>query len=274
MSLPGGGHDGPGNGDLDNVNIVSQQNVRIPQFWPHKIVLWFKLLEAYFTSARIVKDETKFSVTIANLGEKYIELIEDVVLNPPDEGQYEALKRELIKRLAESDNSRVRKLMESEEIGDRTPSQFFRDLKKLATASTPDDFIITLWKNRLPANTQRVLAVTSETNITALTEMADRIHEIRPEGGSIASVSGNSEICELREQIKQLRLQIGALTKQRRRSLSRSGQRRRSRSREGLSHSKEGSRSGLCWYHENFKERATKCRAPCTWVSGNEKSRP
>nr|XP_012146605.1 PREDICTED: uncharacterized protein LOC105663302 [Megachile rotundata] len=209
----------------DEVSVVSQ-NLRIPQFWPLKVALWFKLLKAHFTSARITKDETKFNITIANLGEKYIEQVEDIAVDSPESGQYELLKKELMKRLTESDSTRVRKLLEGEEIGDRTPSQFFRDLKKLGTSSVPDDFIVTLWKNRLPTNTQRVLAAATETNITALTEMADRIHEIRPERGHLASVSRDNEVMELWEEIQKLRLQLSEVTQ--RQGRPRKPQRRRS----------------------------------------------
>lgn len=51
--------------------------------------------------------------------------------------------------------------------------------------SLPDDFVLTLWKDRLPVNTQRVLAVTRKMDANALAEMADRIQEIRPEAGRI-----------------------------------------------------------------------------------------
>lgn len=74
-------------------------------------------------------------------------------------------------------------------MADRTPSQFYKDLKKLVTPSVPDDFALTLWKDRLPVNTQRVLAVTRKTDANALTEMSDRIHDIRPEAGRIAMAS-------------------------------------------------------------------------------------
>ncbi|XP_076663692.1 uncharacterized protein LOC143366464 [Andrena cerasifolii] len=122
----------------------------------------------------------------------------------------------MIKRLTdnESDGTRVTKLLESEEISDRTPSQFFQDLKKLATPSFPDEWL-TLWKNRLPPNTQRVLAATTDSKSTVLTEMADRIHEIRPEQGRLAAVHkepANSELAEIREQLKKLQDQIAAMT--------------------------------------------------------------
>ena len=256
--------------ESDHVSALSQQSLRIPQFWPHKIVLWLKLLEAQIASTRITKDETKFNVTIANLGEKYIEQVEDIVINPPEDGKYELLKNELVKRLTESDSSRVRKLMENEEIGDRIPSQFFRDLKKLAIPSTPDDFILAIWRTRLPANTQRVLAATTETNATALTEIADRIHEIRPEHGRIAAISRDSKIDEMREELKQLRIQISAIVNHRSRSASRSKQRRPSHSRSVTPQRIRVDDNEMCWYHRRFKNKATKCRSPCNWNWGNE----
>nr|XP_012147489.1 PREDICTED: uncharacterized protein LOC105663408 [Megachile rotundata] len=267
MSLTAEGHrasdDSKGaNLEGDSVSIVGQQ-LRIPQFWPHKIALWFKLLEAQFASARITTDEVKFNITIANLGESYVEQVEDVVLDPPATGQYEYLKGELMKRLAESDSMRVRKLLEGEGLGDRTPSQFFQDLKKLATPSVPDDFIVTLWKNRLTVSVQRVLAATSETKPTVLAEMADRIHEIHPEQGRIAAITpkGPNEVDELRKMIERLEVRIEAMNRHRPRSVERKSHRSRSRSKEG--------KAELCWYHETFKHRAEKCRAPCTWASGN-----
>lgn len=169
-----------------------------------------------------MKDETKFNVVIVNLGEKYVEQLEDVVMSPPAVEKYEHLKNEVIKRLIESDSSHVRKLLkESEEIGDRTPSQFFRDLRKLTTPSIPDDFVITLWKTRLPA----------DTNVTVIVEMADRIHEIKPEQGQITAVAKDEGSSEMRAAFERLTLKIDAIEKTQRRLLSRSRGRNRSRSR-------------------------------------------
>nr|XP_012135752.1 PREDICTED: uncharacterized protein LOC105661890 [Megachile rotundata] len=247
--------------DSESVGLVSQQNLSIPQFWPHKIALWFRLLEAQFTSARISKDEMKFNITIANLGEQCVEHIDEIVLDPPATGMYEFLKQELMRRLSESDSSRVRKLLESEEIGN--PSQFFHDLRKLATPSILDDFLLTLWKSRLPTNMQRVLAATTNKTITVLTEMTDRIHEIRPERGRIAQTFRKDEISALQGQIKQLKLHINALTRNRDRSLSRNKKRHRSRSRESFTERGNGN-PDWCWCHNEYRNRAKKCRSPCT----------
>ena len=74
---------------------------------------------------------------------------------------------------------------------DRTPSQFYRDLKKLATPPISDDLVLTLWKNCLPVNTQWVLAVIRKASADALASVVeDRIHEISPETEQIAADSG------------------------------------------------------------------------------------
>jgi hypothetical protein len=44
-------------------------------------------------------------------------------------GQYERLKEELLRILAETDSDKVTRLVENEVMGDRKPSQFFHDLK-------------------------------------------------------------------------------------------------------------------------------------------------
>lgn len=66
-------------------------------------------------------------------------------------------------------------------MGDRTSSQFYIELKKLAAPSISDDLVLTLWKNRLPVNVQRILTTIMETCSNDLTTVADRIHEISPE---------------------------------------------------------------------------------------------
>ena len=56
--------------------------------------------------------------------------MEDILLNPPATGQYDKFKNELIRILAELDSDRVKRLEESEVMGDRKPFQFYYDLKK------------------------------------------------------------------------------------------------------------------------------------------------
>ena len=139
-----------------------------------------------------------------------MEEVENVIENPP-EGQYEALKAALIKRLTDSRSMRVRKSLEGEEIGDRTPSQFLHHLKNLAGTSVNGDFLQNLKITQLPVSTQHAMAGMADKSLTAITEVADRVHEIRPEKSRIAAVSQDRAIAALKKELMQLiRLEISA----------------------------------------------------------------
>ncbi|XP_076178395.1 uncharacterized protein LOC143152312 [Ptiloglossa arizonensis] len=166
-------------------NVAVAAPLKIPTFWPQKVALWFRQVEAQFTIGRITKDDTKFGYVVAQLDGKYAEEVEDIICNSPDGNKYEAIKRELIKRLSDSDTTRVRTLLEMEEIGDWIPTQFWRHLRELTGSSVSDDFLTEIWKNRLPVKTQLVLAATSDKDGTKLAEIADRVHEIPVERGIV-----------------------------------------------------------------------------------------
>lgn len=70
-----------------------------------------------------------------------------------------------------------------------------RDLRKVANSADTkfDEFVVTLWKNRLPQQVQQVLAISSETDVGKLATMADKIHEIRPARREIQQVGGTTD---------------------------------------------------------------------------------
>jgi hypothetical protein len=92
---------------------------------------------------------------------------------------YAKFKSEVLKRFTESDNVRIHRLLESEEMGDRTPSLFHRHLLKLATPDVSQKMILTLWKTRLPEITQQAaLLGLMDESVATMTHVADNLHEI------------------------------------------------------------------------------------------------
>ena len=65
-------------------------------------------------------------------------------------------------------------------MGDRTPSQFYRDLRKLVPSSVSDDFVLATWKKYLPVNIQYVLTTLRITETNALIKKGDSIHGRHP----------------------------------------------------------------------------------------------
>lgn len=218
---------------MNAINIVkAPRKLWLPLFWPKNVTGWFIVLEAQFRNARITSDEMKYNMVIANLQERYMKLVKNIVLNPPATGRYELLKNELIKRLAHLNKGTQRRkrappirasninkdsvdqvlpshpsrltpqvddpytilnavkkcrLFEKEQMGNRTPSQFYKALKSLAFPSTPNDFLLAAWKIRLPIYMQQILAIGNETNPNVVIKIADRIHEITAEASRIST---------------------------------------------------------------------------------------
>lgn len=258
----------------DTAHVSAVSTVKLPPFWSKKVPLWFTQVEAVFAVHRVIKDDTKYMHVISELGPQYLEEVEDIITNPPVSGKYEAIKNALIKRFSDSDAARVRKLLENEELGDRTPTQFWRHLKKLSSSSLTDDFLVEMWKTRLPVKTQQVLAAIAEKDGAKLAEIADRIHDVPTERTRISGVTEpppkthetglHTTLEKMYEEMLATRLMMNAVLEQRNHhqgrphSRSRSNPRNRSRSRR---------RYEKCWYHYKFGDRCIpeKCVPPCNY---------
>lgn len=91
-------------------------------------------------------DLAKYNSVVAHIGTKIAREVADIIWNPPDKNKYETIKKELIHRFGASQINQ-KMLLEREEIGDRTPSQFLRHMRALAGQAVTDDFLWTLWMN-------------------------------------------------------------------------------------------------------------------------------
>jgi len=162
----------------DEDTQVSKIAVRIPPFWPEEPKLWFMQLEGQFTLCGITDDEAKYAHVLSKIEPKQAREIKDVITRPPTTDKYKTLKRVLIQRLTDSQEQRIRQLLEREELGDRKPSQFLRHLSTLAGSAVPTELIRTLWLGRLPAQIQAILATRTEDRLEDVADQADRIYEI------------------------------------------------------------------------------------------------
>ncbi|XP_071449484.1 uncharacterized protein [Hetaerina americana] len=160
-------------------------------------------LEVQFSLAGITSEATKYSHVVAQLDNRHALEVEDIIVNPPRADPYQKIKEELIQRLSVSQAQKIRQLLEHEELGDRKPSQFLRHLRTLAGVAVPDDFLKTLWMNRLPSHTQSILASQDSLELESLSKLADKVHEV-PCPPQVARVTPHSEVEELRRQIAAL----------------------------------------------------------------------
>lgn len=265
----------------DSGVTVNRVAVRLAPFWCEDPDLWFTQVEAQFETAGIKIDSTKYYTVLQQLDHKTMREVRDVITNPPEDGKYEKLKQELLKRLSVSNQHRLRQLMIHEEMGDRKPSQFLRHLRSLGGKSVNDEFLRSIWMDRLPTHLQPIIASRqSEVNLDDVADLADRIFDVsHPATHSVASsASGTMEAMfqnlekniatriksEISQQIAQLNLGRGRCRTTYNQGKPRSWSNSRRRP------TKSGT-PGLCWYHDNFGERARKCVAPCKFGSENLK---
>lgn len=154
---------------------VSKIGMRVPEFNPNDPELWFSIIDRNFQAAGITVDATKFGYAVSALGPTCVTDVRNIITNPPAEGAYDTLKRELIKRLSLLQEHKTRRLLEHEEIGVRKPSQFLRHLRTLAGATVSDDVLRTIWLSRLPAYLRPHLAARTADTPDQLADIADAI---------------------------------------------------------------------------------------------------
>lgn len=256
--------------------------IKVPPFSPEDPELWFALLEGQFEIHGIIDDVTKFNNVCSNLSMQYAKTVKDILINPPPIERYEKIKYVLIKRLSASHEAKVKQLLTHEELGDRKPSQFLRHLQDLAGPSVPEDFIRTIWSNRLPHDIQTVLTSQTSHSLEQLADLADRIQELTS-SRTVAAASSHThssahssqpsdEITELKQMVHRLTLKLEEHMRGECCSTSRERprDRRRSLSRQRSRSSSSYRKFPVCWYHKKFGAQAHKCLKPCDYTkAGN-----
>ncbi|GFW95148.1 retrovirus-related Pol polyprotein from transposon opus [Trichonephila clavipes] len=176
--------------------------------------------------------------------------------------------------LSNTDNSKF-SFVKLPDLGDEKPSHLLRKMKELSNGQLQDDFLQSLWLQRMPPHIQTVLSASSEP-LDKLAIIADKVSEVVGASSTICAATtvpppSQSSSCSvqptmdsLARQIQELSLQVAELTRERNSSRHQrySSDRRRSHSR-----SRSVNRgSGICYYHRRYKEQAHKCVSPCAFV--------
>lgn len=272
---------------------ISAVSVKLPPFWSNMVTGWFVQAESVFRRARVTVEETRYDHVLSVLPQDVIADVLDVIeLNAkvaeefpvrkredpslPDPTPYSDLKNALISRNSRSEKQRFEQILSRETIGDRKPSEFYRHLKQLAGDSKliNEELIKTLWLRALPAQMQQSLISSGRSTMTDLCALADALLEVTRTQPSSSLFAIGSTPSPQDDRMSRLENQISALTKAfEEMSGTRGKSEGKSRNPRGRSKSRNRkdvlSANGLCFYHENFKEKAHSCRPGCQWKSGN-----
>lgn len=241
---------------------------KAPTFWESDPALWFSQVESQFVMAGITVDITKFHAVVAALDSKVLHCVRDMIISPPSENSYNALKSRILSFYEQSESSKLKLLLSDLHLGDRRPSQLLCEMEGLNGGKLNSDALRALWLQRLPNNVQQILSVCSDDILDSgkLARIADKIYE-QSQSSSVSTV-GTSEQTSVLDNIRQ---DIAELKK----TMTSMQRRPRSNTRRKRNFSKNRSQSpstvrskDLCWYHFTFRDGARKCKSPCKW-SGN-----
>ena len=162
-----------------------------------------------------------FDYIVASLSPEFATEVRDLILKPPTENPYDKLKEQLIKRTAASEQRRLQQLFNSEELGDRKPTQLLRRMQQLlgdTPGVTDGSFIRELFLQRLPANVRMVLASTNDSvSLDHLAQLANKIVEVSaPQSVStVRSSNLSDEVEKLKGQLINLTQLVRSLSFQR-----------------------------------------------------------
>ncbi|XP_067119141.1 uncharacterized protein [Centruroides vittatus] len=148
--------------------------VKVPPFWKPDPRIWFLQIEAQFRNARISSDQTNFDTVVSCIDAEILTQVSDILLNLPSSGKYELIKERLISAFADSEIQRTKKLLTDMELGDRKPAQLLCEMRNLADKKIGENFLKTLWLQRLPINMRSIQSVSSD-ELSKLAAMADQI---------------------------------------------------------------------------------------------------
>ena len=81
---------------------VTHIAIKLPLFWPSDPAIWFAQGEAQFATRGITSETTNFHHIIIALSPEIAVEVRDILLQPPFENPYMALKEALTVRTAES----------------------------------------------------------------------------------------------------------------------------------------------------------------------------
>ncbi|KAI5755581.1 hypothetical protein M8J77_018107 [Diaphorina citri] len=191
-------------GDLNSSVVTPLElhrvSVKPPVFWKKRPALWFAQLESQFRTANITVDQTRFDIAVSSIDSEVLEHVSDIILNPPFALKYDTLKERLIEKYEGTEAQRHRQLLASNlELGERAPSQLYKDMKDLAGVDFPVNVLKTLWLQQLPINVQQIL-LSSSKSLEGLVSLADTLMEVSACGQSSAIQTPAEEISRVDHQ--------------------------------------------------------------------------
>lgn len=225
---------------------TNAMQLKIAPFWRKDPELWFVQLEKLFTIHRITTDNTKFNHVVSVLDTYVLASVRKIVLTPPENDKYNAIKNAIIAAFTDSPQSRLSQLLTGTELGEQKPSQLLSQMVQMGAGILEDENAIrALWTQKLHPTVRALMsAFPRDASIESLGRQADMTYEAI-QGSVVNAVDTSSQ--QKPDAVLELSRQVEALATEVHQMRSKNDSRKRSPPRRS---------SGLCWFHEKFGSQA------------------
>jgi hypothetical protein len=253
-------------------------SLRLPLFWAENSEAWFGIAESRFRLRNIENEQVKFDLVVNALPKECLRTVLDLVTDPPEEDAYEAIKERLCEHHNLTEFQRVEKIHAMEALGGRKPSELLHEMLELCPSGhEASPFFLFLFLQRLPSFLRIMLGEDDYDDIRAVAVKADRLWAIHAhqQHGTVAAVEPAAAEPAAIAAVK------GGPSKPRGGGAGRG----KGRGKGAAGSSKQPAalnpaasafvppptslsriQSGLCFYHWNFGDKASKCDGLCSWA--------
>lgn len=191
MTDPENAQNNPPPGNNDDTANVSRVTIKIPPFWHESPEIWFAQIEAQFGITGTTTDISKFNTIVSSIESRILNQVSQAVLHPPENDKYKNLKDMILKEYSDTEHKKMSKLLSDMTLGDKKPSHLLNEMRRLGGANITDEFLKTLWMQRLPEQTRAIISA-STGDLTALATLADKVEEVS-NSGRISNINNSSQ---------------------------------------------------------------------------------
>jgi hypothetical protein len=109
-------------------------SVRLPRFWTNAPAVWFRTADAQFALRRVSDPLEKYYLVLDALSEANVDLVRHIVEEEPDATSFQGIRDGLVAAHILTNYQRIDRLVASEQLNGRKPSEMLAEMNKLKPA--------------------------------------------------------------------------------------------------------------------------------------------
>ena len=150
---------------------VESVALKLPLFWTSCPNAWFAQIEVQFSIRNITADDTKYYYVVSALDSGTATLAQSLLVSPPTENTYQAIKEFLISAFDLSEYERASALFAIPELGDSKPSELMDSMLALMGSRKPCFLFRHLFLQQLPTHIRAPIAQSKIEDYRALAQI-------------------------------------------------------------------------------------------------------